>query len=159
MFSQKCLAILALAAGLPAAGEDNPAARRSAASILSLNGFWNGANLENRSNCATAGVNGIHGTYAQYLFSASASATGGGTLHIHETTESNLTCDFDGGYTDERFQPAWTGSLVCSDGKQGTFESRGFLITPTEMQVRLQIKFTNSEHCDADAILGGSRFF
>jgi len=159
MFSPKCLAILALAAGLPAAAQDNPAARRTAAGILSLNGFWNGANLENRSNCATAGVNGIHGTYAQYLFSASASATGGGTLHIHETTESNLTCDFDGGYTDERFQPAWTGSLVCSDGKQGTFESRGFLITPTEMQVRLQIKFTNSEHCDADAILGGSRFF
>jgi hypothetical protein len=159
MFSPKCLAILALAAGLPAAAQDNPAARRTAAGILSLNGFWNGANLENRSNCATAGVNGIHGTYAQYLFSASASATGGGTLHIHETTESNLTCDFDGGYTDDRFQPAWTGSLVCSDGKQGTFESRGFLITPTEMQVRLQIKFTNSEHCDADAILGGSRFF
>jgi len=159
MFSPKCLAILALAAGLPAAAQDNPAARRTAAGILSLNGFWNGANLENRSNCATAGVNGIHGTYAQYLFSASASATGGGTLHIHETTESNLTCDFDGGYTDGRFQPAWTGSLVCSDGKQGTFESRGFLITPTEMQVRLQIKFTNSEHCDADAILGGSRFF
>jgi len=159
MFSPKCLAILALAAALPAPAQDNPAARRTAAGILSLNGFWNGANLENRSNCATAGVNGIHGTYAQYLFSASASATGGGTLHIHETTESNLTCDFDGGYTDERFQPAWTGSLVCSDGKQGTFESRGFLITPTEMQVRLQIKFTNSEHCDADAILGGSRFF
>jgi hypothetical protein len=159
MFSPKCLAILALAAGLPAAAQDNPAARRTAAGILSLNGFWNGANLENRSNCATAGVNGIHGTYAQYLFSASASATGGGTLHIHETTESTLTCDFDGGYTDDRFQPAWTGSLVCSDGKQGTFESRGFLITPTEMQVRLQIKFTNSEHCDADAILGGSRFF
>ena len=159
MFSPKCLAILALAAGLPAAAQDNPAARRTAAGILSLNGFWNGANLENRSNCATAGVNSIHGTYAQYLFSASASATGGGTLHIHETTESNLTCDFDGGYTDGRFQPAWTGSLVCSDGKQGTFESRGFLITPTEMQVRLQIKFTNSEHCDADAILGGSRFF
>jgi len=137
MFSPKCLAILALAAALPAPAQDNPAARRTAAGILSLNGFWNGANLENRSNCATAGVNGIHGTYAQYLFSASASATGGGTLHIHETTESNLTCDFDGGYTDERFQPAWTGSLVCSDGKQGTFESRGFLITPTEMQVRL----------------------
>jgi len=158
MFNPKCLAILALAA-LPAAAEDNPAARRSAADILSLNGFWNGANLENRSNCATAGVNGIHGTYAQYFFSASPAVTGGGTLHIHETTESNLTCDYDGGYTDDRFQPVWSGSLICSDGKQATFASRGFLITPTEMQVRLQMKFTSSEGCDVDSILGGSRFF
>jgi len=160
MMHRKCLALV-LAAAIPAAAlaQKNPTERRTAANAASLNGTWNGANLENRSNCLTAGVNGIHGTYAQYLFSASASATGGGTLHIHETTESNLTCDFDGGYTDDRFQPAWTGSLVCSDGKQGTFESRGFLITPTEMQVRLQIKFTNSENCDADAILGGSRFF
>jgi len=159
MFNPKCLAILVLAAGLPAAAQDNPAARRSAASIPSLNGFWNGANLENRSNCATAGVNGIHGTYAQYLFSASASATGGGTLHVHEATVTNLTCDYDGAYTDDRFQPEWSGSLVCSDGKQGTFESRGFLVTPTEMQVRLQMKWTSSEGCNVDSILGGSRFF
>jgi len=159
MVNRKCLAILVLAAGFPAAAQDNPAARRSAASIPSLNGFWNGANLENRSNCATAGVNGIHGTYAQYLFSASASATGGGTLHVHEATVTNLTCDYDGAYTDDRFQPVWSGSLVCSDGKQGTFESRGFLITPTEMQVRLQMKWATSEGCDVDSILGGSRFF
>src|SRR5258706_13960924 len=109
MFDPKCLAILALAA-LPAAAQDNPTARRSAASMLSLNGFWNGANLENRSHCASAGVNGIHGTYAQYLFSASASATGGGALHIHETTESNLTGDYDGGDPEDRCPPRWAGT-------------------------------------------------
>jgi hypothetical protein len=158
MYGPKCLALLALAS-LPSLAQDNPLARRGASDLLSLNGYWNGANLENRSNCVTAGVNGIHGTYAQYLFSASASAAGGGSLHIHETTESNLTCDYDGGYVDDRFQPKWSGTLVCSDGKQATFEARSFLITPTEMQVRLQAKWTNSEHCDVDAILGGSRFY
>ena len=159
MFNSRCLAIAAIAVALPAGGEDNPAARRNAASLASLVGYWNGANLENRSNCATAGVNGIHGTYAEYLFSVSPSATGGGNLHIHESTVTNLTCDYDGAYADDRFQPAWSGSLVCSDGKQGTFQSRGFLITATEMQVRLQVKLTNSEGCDVDSILGGSRFF
>jgi hypothetical protein len=159
MSHRKCLAVLAIAAALPVAAQDNPLARRGAASLISLDGYWNGANLENRSNCMTAGVNGIHGTYAQYLFSVSPSATGGGTLHIHETTESNLTCDYDGGYTDDRFMPSWSGTLVCSDAKQATFQSNGFLITPTEMQVRLQMKFTSSERCDVDSILGGSRFY
>jgi len=159
MTYRKCLAGLAIAAALPAIAQDNPAARRSAASLGSLSGFWNGANLENRSNCKTAGVNGIHGTYAQYLFTVNPSASGGGTMHIHETTESGLTCDYDGSYGDDRFTPSWTGSLICSDGKQATFDSRAFLITPTEMQVRLQMKFTSSEGCDVDSILGGSRFF
>jgi hypothetical protein len=146
---------------LPVAAQDNPNARRGAADLRSLGAYWNGANLENRSNCVTAGVNGIHGTYAQYFFSVNPTNPSGtaGNMQIHETTVTNLTCDYDGAYSDDPFRPAWNGSFVCSDGKAGTFESRGFLITPTEMQVRLQIKLTSSERCDIDSILGGSRFF
>ena len=153
---RKCLAlVLALAAAPAALAQDsNPAARRGVASLVSLNGYWNGANLENRSNCATAGVNGQHGTYAQYFFTVLADSS----MAVHEETLSNLICDYGGTYADDPFRPRWTGSFSCSDGKRGTFSSQGFLITPTEMQVRLQIKLTSSEGCDIDSILGGSRF-
>ncbi|HUQ29606.1 MAG TPA: hypothetical protein VM051_13510 [Usitatibacter sp.] len=154
MMPRKCLAAL-LAAALPAVAEENPAARKTAADLVSLRGYWNGANLENRSNCATAGVNGIHGTYAQYFFSVNPP----GSMQIHEDTVSGLSCDYIGTYADERFQPSWNGTFSCSDGKRGTFESRSFLITPTEMQARLRIKLQNAEGCDVDSILGGSRFF
>jgi hypothetical protein len=154
MMLRKCLAAV-LAAAVPAIAQDNPAARRSAADLRSLGGYWNGANLENRSSCATAGVNGYHGTYAQYFFSVNPPSF----MQIHEDTQSGLSCDYTGTYSDDRFQPSWTGTFTCSDGKRGTFQSKSFLITPTEMQVRLQIKLQNAEGCDVDSILGGSRFF
>ena len=154
MIARKCLAALLAAVALPVAAQDNPITRRSALDLFALRGYWNGANLENRSNCATAGVNGQHGTYAQYFFTVNTDTS----MNIHEETLSNLTCDYAGSFVDDRFMPRFNGTFSCSDGKRGTFESKSFLITPTEMQVRLQLKFTNSEGCDADAILGGSRF-
>ncbi len=154
MMPRKCLVLAVMLAAAPAAmAQDNPIARRNT-SLGSLRGYWNGANLENRSNCATAGVNGQHGTYAQYFFTVNPDSS----MSVHEETVSNLVCDYAGVYADDPFRPQWTGTLTCSDGKRGTFEARSFLITPTEMQVRLQVKLTNSEGCDIDSILGGSRF-
>jgi len=51
-----------------------------------------------------------------------------------------------------------TGTYFCSDGKQGNFTTTSFLVTGTEMQIRMDIKLTGSESCTIDAILGGSRF-
>jgi hypothetical protein len=155
MMRWKCLALV-VAAAIPTAvpAQQNPTLRRTV-DLFSLAGYWNGANLENRSNCATSGVNGQHGTYAQYFFTVFP-ASGGMT--IHEETLSNLTCDYSGAYVEEGLRPTWTGSFFCSDGKRGTFQSKSFIILPTEMQVRLQIKLTSSEGCDIDSILGGSRF-
>jgi hypothetical protein len=157
MMPPKCLALfLALAAAPGALAQDpNPVARRSAADLVSLRGYWNGANLENRSNCVTAGVNGQHGTYGQYYFTVTPPDS---SMTVHEETLSNLTCDYSGIYTDDPFRPKWVGSFSCSDGKRGDFHSTSFLLTPTEMQVRLQMKLTSSEGCDIDSILGGSRF-
>jgi hypothetical protein len=152
MTTRKCLAAVLAAASMGAAAQDNPLARRGPPDLTQLRGYWNGANLEDRSNCATAGVNGQHGTYAQYFFTVTPPE-----MVIHETTVTNLTCDYAGTYTGDR-TPSWTGTFTCSDGKRGTFQSKSFLVTPTEMQARLQLKFQNSEGCDADAILGGSRF-
>jgi hypothetical protein len=156
MMHRKCLA-LAFAAAIPAVAlaQENPTERRVAANVTSLGGYWNGANLENRSNCATAGVNGIHGTYAQYFFSVTPANS---TLNVHEETLSNLKCDYTGSYAETGMVVSWSGTFSCDDGKRGTFQSKSFMIFPTEMQVRLQMKFTNSEGCDADSILGGSRF-
>jgi hypothetical protein len=156
MMRRKCLALV-FAAAFPAAvlAQDNPTARRTEANMASLGGYWNGANLENRSNCVTAGVNGIHGTYAQYFFSPTPASS---TLSIHEETLSNLTCDYAGSYTEEGRIVAWSGTFSCSDGKRGTFDSKSFIILPTEMQVRLKMHWQNSEGCDVDSILGGSRF-
>lgn len=156
MISRNCLVLILAAVVSPAAlAQQNPAERRTAAHLVSLDGYWNGANLEDRSNCATPGVNGKHGTYAQYFFSVNPSIS---ILLIHEETVTNLTCDYDGAYAEDGLRASWSGAFSCSDGKRGTFQSKSFLITPTEMQVRLQVKLQNSEGCDIDSILGGSRF-
>jgi hypothetical protein len=154
----ECLFLSIALAALGAASahaQDNPAARRGAADFTMLGGFWNGANLEMRSNCTSAQNNGRRGTYAEYNISVVRSES---QLGIVENTVTGLNCIYTGNYVEDRFAPKWTGSYSCSDGKRGAFESTSFLITPTEMQIRLKIKLDLSETCDVDSILGGSRF-
>ena len=156
MTHAKCLAIVLAVFAPFATAQDNPAARRGIAGFTMLTGNWTGADLENRSNCVTAGVNGFHGTYAQYMINWNATSN---YLTIQESTLSGLSCSWTGFASDsDRLKPTWSGVFSCSDGKQGNFNSTSFLITPTEMQIRVQMKFNNSEGCDADSILGGSRF-
>ena len=151
-----CLAIaLACVGAAPAQAQTNPAERRGTADFTMLTGFWNGANLEMRSNCSNVLNNGRHGTYAEYNVSLVRSES---HLDIVENTVTGLNCIYTGNYVEDRFAPKWTGSYSCSDGKRGPFESTGFLITPTQMQIRLHIKLDSSESCDVDSILGGSRF-
>ena len=52
---------------------------------------------------------------------------------------------------------SWSGTYSCGDGKRGTFQSRGILVTPHEISIRLATKLDTTESCDIDAILGGSR--
>jgi len=116
-------------------------------------GTWNGANLERRSNCANAQNNGARGTYGQFDI-----ANDGGVFTISETAVTGLTCTYNGTYSQDGTQREAKGSYFCSDGKQGNFASTGFLVTATEMQIRMDIKLTGGESCTIDAILGGSRF-
>jgi hypothetical protein len=154
LHARLCLSILAAGLAIaPARAQDNPAARRGPADFTMLSGSWNGANLERRSNCAATQNNGSHGTYAQYYI-----AFGGTTLTLDEVAVTGLTCSYVGTVGGDPIRPQWNGDYSCSDGKRGTFRSSGFLITPTEMQIRLAIKLNFSETCDVDAILGGSRF-
>jgi hypothetical protein len=156
LYKRACAVLFgAMMLPVPASAQENPAARRAPGDVLKLAGYWNGANLENRSHCNASQNNGSHGTYAQYLVTFDPPAS---TMGIDESAVTGLSCTYVGPYGGDRFAPSWSGSYSCSDGKRGTFQSTFFLITPTEMQIRLAIKLTGAETCDVDAILGGSRF-
>lgn len=151
-----CAALAWGAATAHAQEVPNPAARRADADPRNLlPGHWNGANLERRTNCAAAQNNGDRGTYADYNVSFDRAAS---LMGIDETALSGLNCTYLGTYVDDRFRPQWNGSYTCSDGKTGTFQSRGFFSTANSMSIRLAIKLSGRETCDVDAILGGSRF-
>jgi hypothetical protein len=148
---------LALAA-LPALAQDapNPLARNADADPRNLlAGIWNGADLENRSNCAATQNNGSHGTYAQYAVSFDLPNS---IMGIDETAITGLRCTYLGTYNDDRFRPQWSGNYSCSDSKTGSFVMQRLLATRNEMSIRLAIKLNGTETCDVDAILGGSRF-
>lgn len=118
-----------------------------------IEGSWNGANLERRSNCTNSQNNGQRGTYAAYEI-----GTTGGLFTIAETAVTGLTCYYNGTYTQNGTDRHAAGTYHCSDGKQGNFTTTGFLVTANEMQIRMDIQLTGSESCTIDAIVGGSRF-
>ena len=118
-----------------------------------LDGRWNGVNLENRSSCASAQNNGQRGTYAQFEI-----GTAGGLFTMAETAVTGLTCTYNGKYTQDGTHRQASGTYTCSDGKQGNFSTTGFLLTDTQMQIRMDIKLTGSESCTIDGIISGSRF-
>lgn len=119
----------------------------------SLAGRWNGANLENRSQCASADHNGTHGTYAQYDITFDQ-----GMMGIAESGITGLYCTYTGPYSQNGTTRQASGAYICSDGKRGDFTAKSFLVTPNEMSIRLDIRLNGTETCVIDAILGGSRF-
>ena len=118
-----------------------------------ITGRWNGANIERRSNCTNPGANGDHGTYAEYQVGLQ-----DGLFTISETAVTGLTCTWNGTYSQDGTQRHLTGTYFCSDGKRGKFTAKDWLLTPTEMQIRMDIQLDTTETCTIDAIVGGSRF-
>jgi hypothetical protein len=151
-----CLACAAVFVASPAFAQDNPIARHALDDpTLIVPGAWNGADLENRSNCTATQNNGSHGTYAEYDITFDTTRN---VMGIDETAITGLRCTYLGTYAPDRFRPTWTGNYSCTDGKTGTFQSTGILATPNALSIRLAIKLTGTESCSVDAILGGSRF-
>jgi hypothetical protein len=143
----------AMLACLPVLAQPNPAARPSR-DVSVLSGRWNGAHLENRSNCATAGNNGFHGTYSEYNIHLDAS----NVLGIDEVAVTGLTCNYVGIHRRENGQTFWTGNHTCSDGRTGPFELRSVFALATLMQLRLSIQMQGGERCSVEAMLSGARF-
>ncbi len=140
---------------LPAAAQQNPLARPNRADPAGLEGRWNGADLEDRSNCLHPENNGHHGTYAEYEFAVD---TANHFLSMAQFGVTGLNCSWGGNYTADAFHIDWSGQYTCTDGKTGTFQSKSILITPNEMSIRLSIKLSGSESCDINSVLGGSRY-
>jgi hypothetical protein len=156
--SHKCLrlaaAVCATLSQLPATAQDNPLARAPAAGTTALiDGRWNGANLERRSNCTAAQNNGTRGTYAEFVVSTN----GDGDIGITETAITGLICNYFGKYRIEGANRSATGTCSCNDGKRGNFQTKGILVTGTALSIRMDIQLESSETCTIDAIIGGSR--
>lgn len=156
----KCLV---LAAGICATSaqhcanaQDNPLDRRVNPGVAALiDGRWNGANLERRSNCASVQNNGSRGTYAEFVISTNSD----GDIGITQTGITGLTCNYFGKYRTEGANRAATGTYACSDGKRGDFQTKGMLVTEYAVSIRMDIALNTTESCTIDGIIGGSRFY
>ena len=142
-----------LLSSLPLAAPANPAARPSR-DASAYAGRWNGAHLEQRSQCTTAANNGFHGTYAEYIVRVDAAAR---TMTLDEIAVTGLTCNYSGPYREEAGRLSWSGGLSCSDNRSGTFESQSLFALGTIVSLRLAIRLNSAERCVIDALLGGSR--
>jgi len=150
---RECRRLAAACAVLPmlALAQENPLARAVQPSLSGLNGRWNGAHIEQRTGCTTDTNNGFHGTYAEYIYDI---PRDNGTITLTENAVNGLHCTYFGPVT----RGTWSGEVSCSDGRGGTYESQGYVITANEISMRLRVRLRGSETCDIDAILGGSRF-
>jgi hypothetical protein len=158
--AHKCLwiaaALCAASAQLPARAQENPLERNAGPGAAAfIDGRWNGANLERRSNCAAAQNNGSRGTYAEFVISTNSA----GDIGITENGITGLTCNYFGKYVIEGANRSATGTYSCTDGKRGDFRTKGILVTDNALSIRMDIVLNTTETCTIDAVIGGSRFF
>ena len=147
-------AAAALFACTSALAQLNPAERPNK-DISVLNGVWNGAHLEQRSNCTKPENNGNHGTYSQYVFSFNMPGNG---LALAESAIQGLNCTWDGTFDQQDGRWTWGGRISCSDGRTGTFQSGNIFANTSVMSIRLAIRLDGSESCTVDAVVSGARF-
>jgi hypothetical protein len=151
---RSALAVVLAVGGLAAHAQVNPAAR-PARDVTALAGAWNGSHLEQRSACRNVQNSGFHGTYSEYSMYVDPV---GHSLVITEAGVTGLTCTWSGQYRDDASQASVSGTVSCSDGRTGDFQTQGFYVMATLMSIRLNVQLTGSESCVIDAILAGARF-
>ena len=150
---QRLFAAALLLACASAHAQANPAARPSR-DVSAFAGAWNGSHLEQRSQCRSAQNNGFRGTYSEYRIYVDPP---GRYINIEESGVTGLTCTWSGRYTEDEGRTGWTGTVSCSDGRTGTFQSQSFQSNATLMGLRLSVQLSGSETCAIDALLSGAR--
>lgn len=150
------LATLVLGAGLGAhAQQPLPFSRSTPPPAQRVGGLWRGVDLEQRSNCTNTQNDGNHGTYAQFQVGIDTA----GAFTIDQTSVTGLTCAWRGTYTaaDGGVLDV-TGTYQCSDGKQGTFATRGMTVTARVLTIQLAIQLTDTETCTVDGLLSMAKY-
>jgi hypothetical protein len=123
--------------------------------VTSLNGVWNGSHLEQRSDCRSATNNGFHGTYSEFRVFVDG---GGRSFNIDEAGVTGLSCSWPGQFREADGRTVITGTLSCTDGRAGTFETKSFYTTTNLMTMRLSVQLSGTETCTIDALLTGAHF-
>jgi hypothetical protein len=158
--AHKCLHAIALSCAAwaqpPAMAEDNPLARGpSPLADVFIDGRWNGANLERRSNCTSAPNNGTRGTYAEFAVSTNTA----GDIAITQNGITGLVCNYFGNLQGHGANRSAAGNYSCSDGKRGSFRTRGILVSENALSIRMDIALSGTETCDIDAVVSGARYY
>jgi hypothetical protein len=148
----RTILLAALLAALPAAAEPNALSRFATLAPGQVNGRWNGVDLERRSNCAAEQNNGSRGTYAQ--FDVTADAT---TFVIAQSGITGLNCTYSGSIDSVDHRPRVTGTLTCSDGKQGNFQTTAIDVGAVSLNIQMTIHLTATESCTVDALVSMAR--
>ena len=152
--SRRVALALVLAMHAAAVAQSNPAQRPRHDAEAFGGGHWNGAHLEQRSQCTNAQNNGFHGTYSDWLFRID---TAQRTITLDEIAVNGLICNYFGAYRDDGGL-SWSGGLSCLDNRAGSFEAQGLFVHGNVFEIRMRIKLSGTESCSIDAILSGARF-
>jgi hypothetical protein len=120
-----------------------------------LAGTWYGAIIEIRNNCTHPQNNGGRATYGQYDIIMGAGTSGAVNISLAGVT--SLQCGYTGSYTTNGARLLANGSVQCSDGKRGSWQSTNMLVTAKAMSLELAVQLDTTETCTIAATLGGSR--
>ena len=153
-----CAALAMLALPASSDGADNPVARGSLGfdSSATIEGAWNGTDLERRSGCTSAQNNGSRGTYAEFDVSQDRLAS---LLGIDQKGITGLDCTYSGKYSGSGPTLAWSGTYSCTDGKRGTFTSRSVLFTQNALSLHLDVQLDTTETCTIEKVIGAGRLY
>ena len=146
------LALLCFAAACAVAAP-NPVARAAPPTEESVNGRWNGVDLERRSSCSHPENNGSRGTYAQFDVSLDAN----GFFSVVQAGITGLNCTYTGRFETVDGRARVQGNYSCTDGKQGTFQTTRIDTTAVTLTIRMSIQLSGSESCAIDGILSMAR--
>ena len=133
--------------------QTNPLARYPPPAIALTDGRWNGVDLERRSGCTNAQSNGTRGTYAQFDVSSDAA----GNFGIVQAGITGLNCNYIGRYQVVDGRLGIQGTMTCSDGKQGSFQTTAIDVNAISLDIQFHMQLTGTETCSIDGLLGLSR--